>query len=50
MRSTAAAESKVSALAMKARAKAATSRFGSARLSRSAGRSQSMAWLRSAGT
>lgn len=49
-RSTAAAESRVSALAMKATTTAASSREGSARASRSAGRSQSMASPRLAGT
>lgn len=50
MRSTAAADSRVSALAMKATANAAISSVGSARFSRSAGRSQSMASARFSGT
>ncbi|MNP29239.1 hypothetical protein D3C76_1222540 [compost metagenome] len=50
MRSTAAADSKVSALAMNATANAAISNAGSARFSKSAGLSQSMASDRFAGT
>ncbi|MCY1447078.1 hypothetical protein D9M71_636810 [compost metagenome] len=50
MRSTAAADSRVSALAMKATANAAISSVGSARFSKSAGFSQSMASARLAGT
>ena len=50
MRSTAAADNSVSALAMNATVNAASSSVGSARFNRSAGRSQSMASARFSGT